>query len=379
MRDALHEALRAVRDDPEVRVLLLEGSGRAFSTGGDLTEFGTAPSPVGARQARWRRDVWGVLWSLPQITVAAVHGLAVGGGFEMAMLCDQCWAAVDARFALPETGLGMIPGVAGTQTLPRLVGLGRAIDLVLTGRWLDARRGARAGNRGAGRGRAAPFGGAALREPGALAALDPGIVGRLEALRERRARRCAGAKVCALERRLWRIEAPLLPDPLQQRNLCCRTRARWTNRVLCSGADVNTCNFVGIPAQMFADQEILVFEGNRLTYGELWERHPAARARACAGSASGAATASRVLQTNSDRYVEAYFASAAAGAVVRAAQLPRQAARARVHDRRRRTKVLLVGDRYARRGRRAAPAPAERVQTYVALESQQTACCTSTS
>jgi enoyl-CoA hydratase/carnithine racemase len=179
MRDALHEALGAVRDDPEVRVLLLEGGGRAFSTGGDLAEFGTAPSPVGARQARWRRDVWGLLWSLPQITVAAVHGLAVGGGFEMAMLCDQCWAASDARFALPETGLGMIPGVAGTQTLPRLVGLGRGIEAVLGGRWFEAPEALELGivarlwpRRG--------FRQRALREAAVLAALDPEVVARLK-------------------------------------------------------------------------------------------------------------------------------------------------------------------------------------------------------
>ena len=68
-----------------------------------------------------------------------MHGYAVGGGFEMALLCDLCVAADDARFALPETGLGMIPGVGGTQTLPRRVGLARALDVVLTGRHLDAR------------------------------------------------------------------------------------------------------------------------------------------------------------------------------------------------------------------------------------------------
>jgi enoyl-CoA hydratase/carnithine racemase len=72
-------------------------------------------------------------------TIAAVHGYAVGGGFEMALLCDLCVAADDARFALPETGLGMIPGVAGTQTAARLFGFGRALDLVLTGRTLTAR------------------------------------------------------------------------------------------------------------------------------------------------------------------------------------------------------------------------------------------------
>jgi len=140
MRDALFECLEAVRDDPDVRVMVLRGKGRAFCTGGDIREFGTAPSPVGAREVRWRRDVWGTLWELPKISIAAVHGLAVGGGFEMALLCDQCIAASDARFAVPEVGLGMIPGVAGTQTAPRLLGLGPALDLILGARWLDAKR-----------------------------------------------------------------------------------------------------------------------------------------------------------------------------------------------------------------------------------------------
>ena len=108
-------------------------------------EFGTAPSPNRAREVRWLRDVWGTLWRLPAVTIAAVHGYAVGGGFEMALLCDQCMASTDARFALPETGLGMIPGVGGTQTLPRLLGTGRALRLVLGGDWLDARAAQRLG------------------------------------------------------------------------------------------------------------------------------------------------------------------------------------------------------------------------------------------
>jgi len=139
MRDDLYAVFGAADEDSEVRVLVLRGRGRAFSTGGDLTEFGTAPSPFVAREVRWRRDVWGRLLALRAVSIAAVHGYAVGGGFEMALLCDLCVAADDARFALPETGLGMIPGVGGTQTLPRRVGLARALDVVLTGRHLDAR------------------------------------------------------------------------------------------------------------------------------------------------------------------------------------------------------------------------------------------------
>jgi enoyl-CoA hydratase/carnithine racemase len=138
MRDALFEALHAAADDPEVRAAILRGNGPAFCTGGDLKEFGTAPSPVAARDVRWRRDVWGLLRALPKPVIAAVHGYVVGGGFEMALLCDLCIAAEDARFAYPETGLGMIPGVAGTQTTPRTIGVGRAMDMILTGRWLTA-------------------------------------------------------------------------------------------------------------------------------------------------------------------------------------------------------------------------------------------------
>src|SRR5204862_2176423 len=135
MRDDLHAVLGAANDDPEVRAVVLRGAGPAFSTGGDVREFGTAPSPAVARIVRWRRDVWGRLVSLRAATVAAVHGYAVGGGMEMALLCDLCVAADDARFALPETGLGMIPGVGGTQTLPRKAGPAAALALVLPRRW----------------------------------------------------------------------------------------------------------------------------------------------------------------------------------------------------------------------------------------------------
>src|SRR3989442_5720539 len=145
MRDDLYEALGAADQDPDVRALVLRGRGRAFSTGGDVSEFGTAPSPLVARFVRWQRDVWGRLLDLRAATIAAVHGYAVGGGMEMALCCDFCLAADDARFALPETGLGMIPGVGGTQTLPRRAGVARALDLVLTGRGLDARAALAAG------------------------------------------------------------------------------------------------------------------------------------------------------------------------------------------------------------------------------------------
>src|SRR5579875_2174773 len=138
MRDALYEALWAIHYDPEITAMVLTGAGPAFSTGGDLHEFGQAPSPVVARWVRFRRDVWGLLRSLPVPSIAAAHGFTVGGGLEMVLLCDIAIAADDTRNSLPETGTGMIPGVAGTQTASRRLGLGRALDLCITGRWIDA-------------------------------------------------------------------------------------------------------------------------------------------------------------------------------------------------------------------------------------------------
>ena len=138
MRDDLFAALVRVQADTGVRAMVLAGAGDSFSTGGDVSEFGQAPSPIAARWIRFRRDVWGRLRTMPIPTVAALHGFTVGGGLEMALLCDFAIAADNTRLCLPETGLGMIPGVAGTQTAPRRLGLGWALDLNMTGRWIDA-------------------------------------------------------------------------------------------------------------------------------------------------------------------------------------------------------------------------------------------------
>lgn len=139
MRDELFAALSAIHDDPTVHVLVLRGNGRAFSSGGDLREFGTAPSPLVGRWARWRRDVWGLLAACPAVTIAAVHGHTAGSGLEMALLCDVIVAADDVTMCLPETSRAMIPGVGGTQTLPRAVGVGRALDMTLACSPVDAR------------------------------------------------------------------------------------------------------------------------------------------------------------------------------------------------------------------------------------------------
>ena len=138
MRDDLYQALLAVRDDPEARVLIVSGEGASFCAGADLTEFGTAPSPTIAREVRWQRDVWGLFAGLPKPAIAAIHGYCIGSGLEIALLCDLRIAGGSARFSMPETGLGMIPAAGGTQTLPRTAGLSVALDLLLTGRQVGA-------------------------------------------------------------------------------------------------------------------------------------------------------------------------------------------------------------------------------------------------
>src|ERR1700676_4335908 len=138
MRDDLFQILAAIHEEIEIRAMVLRGAGKAFSTGGDLAEFGMAPSPIVARWVRFRRDVWGMMRALPIPTVAAIHGYTVGGGLEMALLSDFAIAADETRLSLSEKGAGMIPGVAGTQTAARRLGLGRALDLCVTGRWIDA-------------------------------------------------------------------------------------------------------------------------------------------------------------------------------------------------------------------------------------------------
>ena len=140
MRDELYQVLEAIKDDPEVRVAIFAGAGeRAFCAGADLTEFLTAPSPTIARQVRWERDVWGLFLSINIPLIAALHGYVLGDGIEIALCCDIRLASEDAQFGMPEPGLGMIPAAGGTQTLPRVISRAKALEILLTGRWIKAK------------------------------------------------------------------------------------------------------------------------------------------------------------------------------------------------------------------------------------------------
>ena len=139
MRDELYQVLGAIKDDPEVRVAIFKGAGeKAFCAGADLTEFLTAPPPVAARRVRWERDIWGLFLSITKPIIAALQGYVLGSGIEIALCCDIRLASEDARFGLPEVGLGIIPAAGGTQTLPRIIGRANALEMLLTGRWVGA-------------------------------------------------------------------------------------------------------------------------------------------------------------------------------------------------------------------------------------------------
>jgi enoyl-CoA hydratase/carnithine racemase len=139
MRDDLYQVLGAIKDDPEVKAVIFKGAGeKAFCAGADLSDFLSAPSPVIARQVRFGRDVWSLFLSIPQPIIAAAHGYVLGSGIEMALCCDIRIASEDAKFGLPEVGLGILPAAGGTQTLPRAIGIARALEMLLANRWLSS-------------------------------------------------------------------------------------------------------------------------------------------------------------------------------------------------------------------------------------------------
>jgi enoyl-CoA hydratase/carnithine racemase len=141
MRDELWGVLNLVRDDPTIRVAVLTGAGdRAFSAGADITDFGTAPSVIEARDARLDRDLWGVMSELEIPLIAAIRGFAFGAGLEMSMYCDIRVADQTARFALPEVTLGYAPSAGGTQTVARHLARGEALRMVTTGEPIEAER-----------------------------------------------------------------------------------------------------------------------------------------------------------------------------------------------------------------------------------------------
>lgn len=140
----LTAVLDHARDDDEVSVLVITGAGnKAFIAGADITQL-QHYTPSTALESAMQR-AFDAIEGFPKPTIAAVNGFALGGGCELAMSCDIRIASERAKLGLPETNLGVLPGAGGTQRLARLVGTGRAIEMILTGRFIDAEEALRIG------------------------------------------------------------------------------------------------------------------------------------------------------------------------------------------------------------------------------------------
>lgn len=142
----LNACFGEIQNQKEIKVVILTGSGKkAFAAGADISEMVRANVVEGRNLALLVRDVGLQLENMPQVTIAAVNGFALGGGCEISLACDLRIASDTAKFALPETGLGIIPGGGGTQRLPQLIGKGRAKEMIFTGELVDAQEAYRIG------------------------------------------------------------------------------------------------------------------------------------------------------------------------------------------------------------------------------------------
>ncbi|TYS62692.1 enoyl-CoA hydratase [Bacillus infantis] len=140
--ETLEELQRTVEDiriNPDVRVVIFTGAGdKAFSVGADLKERKTLSQTDVKRNVYKIGEVFSLIESLPQPTIAAINGFAFGGGMELALSCDFRLAAQGTKMGLTETSLAIIPGAGGTQRLPRLIGQAKALELILTARRLTS-------------------------------------------------------------------------------------------------------------------------------------------------------------------------------------------------------------------------------------------------
>jgi enoyl-CoA hydratase len=137
----IHElgvAIDEARTRQDVGGVILTGAGRAFVAGADISELASQTPFVGKGRGKAGQDVFRRFETSPKPVIAAVNGFALGGGCELAMACHVRIASEHAKFGQPEVKLGIVPGFGGTQRLPRLVGKGRALQLLMTGETIDA-------------------------------------------------------------------------------------------------------------------------------------------------------------------------------------------------------------------------------------------------
>lgn len=142
----LNEAIDHIQNDATIKAVIVTGSGqKAFAAGADITELQKLDSMGAQKQSEFGNAVFSKLGALPQPVIAAVNGFALGGGMELALACDIRFASPNAKLGLPEVGLGIMPGYGGTQRLARLIGTGRAKELVLSGEAIPAEEAYRLG------------------------------------------------------------------------------------------------------------------------------------------------------------------------------------------------------------------------------------------
>lgn len=145
MVEGLARLIGEIDEDATVRVLVLTGTGRGFVAGADVNEYDGASLAAFDDYQRRSRQMYDAISSCRAITIAAVNGYALGGGFEIALACDLIIASTEARFGLPEITLGLLPGGGGTQRLTRAIGTRNAKNLILTGRQMRAEEAERRG------------------------------------------------------------------------------------------------------------------------------------------------------------------------------------------------------------------------------------------
>jgi enoyl-CoA hydratase len=146
LTEELDKLLDEVEKDDDLRVLLITGAGeKAFVAGADINELKDRDAFLGRKVSRFRQELFSRIENLPIPVIGAVNGFALGGGLELALACNIRICSENAQFGAPEVKLGIIPGDGGTQRLPRLIGLGRAMELVLTGDFIDAQEAYRIG------------------------------------------------------------------------------------------------------------------------------------------------------------------------------------------------------------------------------------------
>src|SRR5215831_18493693 len=142
----LRAAFEDARDDTTVRGIILTGAGdKAFIAGADISELATVSAVQAEQSSSYGQDVLNLIENLGKPVIAAINGFALGGGCETAMACSIRLATENAKFGQPEVKLGVLPGGGGTQRLPRLIGKGRALQLILTGGMINAAEALRIG------------------------------------------------------------------------------------------------------------------------------------------------------------------------------------------------------------------------------------------